>query len=163
MKIEVTYKWRWEKWDSCKKNCSNFFINWYYVSVPKPTRCIAWRYSIASNNDVCILISNSGETLELIEIIPHKDGKSQQSLWLGIKSTIANESTAVLEAGVNKEVCPLNLAPTASTAVAMAIGDALAAVWMERKESHQETLQIYPAGSLGKTNNDSCGSYDPQK
>jgi arabinose-5-phosphate isomerase len=57
----------------------------------------------------------------------------------------------VLEASVDREVCPLNLAPTASTAVAMAIGDALAAVWMERRGISPTDFAInHPAGSLGK-------------
>jgi arabinose-5-phosphate isomerase len=57
----------------------------------------------------------------------------------------------VLDASVDREVCPLNLAPTASTAVAMAIGDALAAVWMERRGiSPQDFALNHPAGALGK-------------
>jgi arabinose-5-phosphate isomerase len=57
----------------------------------------------------------------------------------------------VLDGSVDREVCPLNLAPTASTAVAMAIGDALAAVWMERSGISQEDFALnHPAGSLGK-------------
>ena len=57
----------------------------------------------------------------------------------------------VLDASVDKEVCPLNLAPTASTAVAMAIGDALAAVWMERRGISQADFALnHPAGALGK-------------
>ena len=57
----------------------------------------------------------------------------------------------VLEAGVDREVCPLNLAPTASTAVAMAIGDALAAVWMERRGISPADFALnHPVGSLGK-------------
>ena len=57
----------------------------------------------------------------------------------------------MLEAAVDREVCPLNLAPTASTAVAMAIGDALAAVWMERRDISPADFAInHPAGALGK-------------
>jgi arabinose-5-phosphate isomerase len=57
----------------------------------------------------------------------------------------------VLDGSVDREACPLNLAPTASTAVAMAIGDALAAVWMERRGiSPQDFALNHPAGSLGK-------------
>jgi arabinose-5-phosphate isomerase len=57
----------------------------------------------------------------------------------------------VLDGSVDREVCPLNLAPTASTAVAMAIGDALAAVWMERAGISPEDFAInHPAGSLGR-------------
>ena len=66
-------------------------------------------------------------------------------------SSLARGSDVVLEAGVDREVCPLNLAPTASTAVAMAIGDALAAVWMERRGISPADFALnHPAGSLGK-------------
>ena len=89
---------------------------------------------IVGSEDVCILISNSGETKELLEIIPHlKLRKSSLIALVGnTNSSIANKSNSVLEATVDKETCPLNLAPTASTSVAMAIGDALATVWMEK-------------------------------
>ena len=67
------------------------------------------------------------------------------------ESSLARGSDVVLEASVDREVCPLNLAPTASTAVAMAIGDALAAVWMERRGISPADFAInHPAGSLGK-------------
>ena len=57
----------------------------------------------------------------------------------------------MLEVGVDREVCPLNLAPTASTVVAMAIGDALAAVWMQRRGISPADFALnYPASSLGK-------------
>ena len=66
-------------------------------------------------------------------------------------SSIAKKSNSVLEATVDRETCPLNLAPTASTSVAMAIGDALATVWMEKnKVSTEEFAKNHPAGQLGK-------------
>ena len=66
-------------------------------------------------------------------------------------STLARETDVVLYGGVDKEVCPLNLAPTASTAVSMALGDALAIAWMEkRKISSSDFAVNHPAGSLGK-------------
>ena len=108
---------------------------------------------IVGYQDVTILLSNSGETDEIISIIPHlkKRGSSLIALVGNINSTIAKNCDAVLDASVNKEVCPLNLAPTASTAVAMAIGDALAAVWMERQGiSPKDFAFNHPAGSLGK-------------
>ena len=108
---------------------------------------------IVGNQDVTILLSNSGETDEIIEIIPHlkKRGSSLIALVGNINSTIAKQCDQVLDASVNKEVCPLNLAPTASTAVAMSIGDALAAVWMQRQGiSQQDFAYNHPAGSLGK-------------
>ena len=66
-------------------------------------------------------------------------------------SSLGRGSDVVLEASIDREVCPLNLAPTASTAVAMAIGDALAAVWMERRGISPADFALnHPAGSLGK-------------
>ena len=66
-------------------------------------------------------------------------------------SSLALGCDVVLDGAVDREVCPLNLAPTASTAVAMAIGDALAAVWMERAGISPEDFAInHPAGSLGR-------------
>jgi arabinose-5-phosphate isomerase len=66
-------------------------------------------------------------------------------------SSLARGCAVVLDGSVAREVCPLNLAPTASTAVAMAIGDALAAVWMERRGISPEDFALnHPAGSLGK-------------
>ena len=108
---------------------------------------------IVGSEDVCILISNSGETKELLEIIPHL--KLRKSLLIALvgntNSSIAKNSDSVLEATVDKETCPLNLAPTASTSVAMAIGDALATVWMEKnKVSTEEFAKNHPAGQLGK-------------
>jgi arabinose-5-phosphate isomerase len=68
-----------------------------------------------------------------------------------IGSSLARGCDVVLDGSVDREVCPLNLAPTASTAVAMAIGDALAAVWMERAGISPVDFAInHPAGSLGR-------------
>lgn len=108
---------------------------------------------IVGNGDVCILISNSGETKELLEILPHLKIRNTSLIALvgDIKSTIADECDAILEANVDKETCPLNLAPTASTSVSMAIGDALATVWMEKnKISSKDFALNHPAGQLGK-------------
>ena len=108
---------------------------------------------IVGSEDVCILISNSGETKELLEIIPHlKLRKSSLIALVGkTNSSIAKKSNSVLEATVDRETCPLNLAPTASTSVAMAIGDALATVWMEKNQvSNEEFAKNHPAGQLGK-------------
>jgi len=102
---------------------------------------------------VCLLLSNSGETSELIEVLPHlkRRGAARIALVGRAESSLARGSDVVLEASVDREVCPLNLAPTASTAVAMAIGDALAAVWMERRGISPADFAInHPAGSLGK-------------
>lgn len=108
---------------------------------------------VVAPDDVCLLLSNSGETSELIEVLPHlkRRGTARIALVGRPESSLAKGSDVVLEASVDREVCPLNLAPTASTAVAMAIGDALAAVWMERRGISPADFAInHPAGSLGK-------------
>lgn len=108
---------------------------------------------VVAPDDICLLLSNSGETTELLEVLPHlkRRGTSRIALVGKAESSLARGSDVVLEASVDREVCPLNLAPTASTAVAMAIGDALAAVWMERRGISPADFAInHPAGSLGK-------------
>ena len=108
---------------------------------------------VVAPEDVVLLLSNSGETQELLEILPHlkRRGTGRIALVGRIESSLARGCDVVLDGSVDREVCPLNLAPTASTAVAMAIGDALAAGWMERRGiSPQDFALNHPAGSLGK-------------
>ena len=108
---------------------------------------------VVGPRDVAVLLSNSGETEELLAILPHlrRRGTARIALVGRPDSSLARGSDAVLDGSVDREVCPLNLAPTASTAVAMAIGDALAAVWMERRGiSPQDFARNHPAGALGK-------------
>ena len=108
---------------------------------------------VVAPDDVTLLLSNSGETQELLEILPHlkRRGTGRIALVGRVDSSLARGCDVVLDGSVDREVCPLNLAPTASTAVAMAIGDALAAVWMERRGiSPQDFALNHPAGSLGK-------------
>ncbi|MFM7264032.1 MAG: SIS domain-containing protein, partial [Cyanobium sp.] len=108
---------------------------------------------VVAPDDVTLLLSNSGETQELLEILPHlrRRGTSRIALVGRVESSLARGCDVVLDGSVDREVCPLNLAPTASTAVAMAIGDALAAVWMERAGISPEDFAInHPAGSLGR-------------
>ena len=108
---------------------------------------------IVASDDVALLLSNSGETEELLAILPHlrRRGTARIALVGRLGSSLALGCDVVLDGAVDREVCPLNLAPTASTAVAMAIGDALAAVWMERAGISLEDFAInHPAGSLGR-------------
>jgi arabinose-5-phosphate isomerase len=108
---------------------------------------------IVNSDDVALLLSNSGETDELLAILPHlkRRGTARIALVGRVNSSLASGCDVVLDGSVDREVCPLNLAPTASTAVAMAIGDALAAVWMERSGISPEDFAInHPAGALGR-------------
>lgn len=108
---------------------------------------------VVAPGDVMILLSNSGETKELLALLPHlrRRGTSVISIVGRLDSSLARGSDVALDAGVDTEVGPHNLVPTASTAVAMAIGDALAAVWMQRRNiSPDEFATNHPAGELGK-------------
>ncbi len=108
---------------------------------------------IIVKGDTVIMLSNSGETFELLEILPHIKKRNTKLISIVGKtnSTLALNSDSILDASVNEEICPLNLAPTASTSVAMAIGDALAASWMEMNGiSHNDFAINHPSGSLGK-------------
>ena len=108
---------------------------------------------VVAPDDLVLLLSNSGETEELLQILPHlkRRGTSLMAMVGRTASSLARSCDVVLDASVDREVCPLNLAPTASTAVAMAIGDALAVVWMERCGVSQADFALnHPAGSLGK-------------
>ena len=108
---------------------------------------------VVAADDLVLLLSNSGETEELLAILPHlkRRGTPCMALVGRTASSLARGCAVVLDGSVDREVCPLNLAPTASTAVAMAIGDALAAVWMERRGISPEDFALnHPAGSLGK-------------
>ena len=108
---------------------------------------------VVAPDDLALLLSNSGETEELLQILPHLKRRSMACIALvgRVNSSLAHACDVVLDGSVDREVCPLNLAPTASTAVAMAIGDALAAVWMERRGVSPEDFALnHPAGSLGR-------------
>lgn len=118
-----------------------------------PTDALHGDLGVVASEDVCLLLSNSGETTELLEVLPHlkRRGTGGIAIVGRSDSSLGRGCDVVLEAGVDREVCPLNLAPTASTAVAMAIGDALAVVWMERRGiSSADFAMNHPAGSLGK-------------
>ena len=108
---------------------------------------------IVNKNDLCILLSNSGETTELMEMIPHLKSRETKCIALtgNIDSYLAKHCDVFLSTKVEKEICPLNLAPTASTTVSMAIGDALASAWMDRNNiSTEEFAFNHPGGSLGR-------------
>lgn len=108
---------------------------------------------IAIPQDVAILLSNSGETDELVALLPYLRQRQVPIIAIvgRVKSTLAHRADAVLNAAVDREACPFNLAPTTSTAVALAIGDALAMTLMQVKGLTPEDFAInHPAGILGK-------------
>lgn len=104
-------------------------------------------------NDVCFLISHSGETLELIQLLPHLKNRKTPiiSITGKLTSTLATQSDAVLDDCAEKEICPIGLAPMNSTLTALAIGDALTAIVAEkRKLTKEQFAKNHPSGQLGK-------------
>ena len=103
--------------------------------------------------DVFICISNSGESPELLSIVPmvKRQGAKLIAMTGQPDSTLARESDVHLDAGVEQEACPLNLAPTASTTAALALGDALAVALLDaRGFSEADFARSHPGGSLGR-------------
>jgi arabinose-5-phosphate isomerase len=110
-------------------------------------------FGIVTKDDVVIMLSNSGETDELLTMIPHLKLRCVPIIAIvgNIQSNLARQADVVLDASVDREACPLNLAPTTSTTVAMAIGDALAMTLVQIKGLTPEDFAFnHPAGRLGK-------------
>ena len=106
-----------------------------------------------TRDDVFVALSNSGETAELLAIVPllKRQGAKLIVLTGSLESTLARESDVHLYAGAAKEACPLNLAPTASTTAALALGDALAVALMQAKGFTQDEFALaHPGGVLGR-------------
>jgi arabinose-5-phosphate isomerase len=104
-------------------------------------------------NDVLLAISSSGETEELLELVEavKRLGIHLITLTAKPRSTLAGASDVVLDIAVKEEACSLNLAPTASTAAGMAMGDALAIALLERRGFKEEDFAaLHPGGRLGK-------------
>ncbi|MFH2139052.1 MAG: KpsF/GutQ family sugar-phosphate isomerase [Candidatus Omnitrophota bacterium] len=106
-----------------------------------------------TKDDIIIAISNSGQTEEIVRLLPiiKKIGVKLISLTGNIKSLLAQYSDVILNVGVKKEACPFNLAPTSSTTATLAMGDALAVAVLVRSGFKIEDYAFYhPGGSLGK-------------
>jgi arabinose-5-phosphate isomerase len=102
--------------------------------------------------DVVIALSNSGETDEIVRLLPafKRLGLSLIALTGNADSTLGRYADVTLDAGVREEACPLGLAPTASTTAALALGDALAVVLFEEKGfSVDDFAMLHPGGELG--------------
>jgi arabinose-5-phosphate isomerase len=103
--------------------------------------------------DVLLAISSSGETEELVELVEavKRLGVRMITMTAEPRSTLATASDIVLDIAVKEEACSLNLAPTASTAAALAVGDALAIALLERRGFKEDDFAaLHPAGRLGK-------------
>jgi len=106
-----------------------------------------------TDNDVVLLLSNSGETDEVIRLIPflRRIGAKILALTGNMESTLAKMADISLNASVEREACPMNLAPTNSTTVALALGDALAVALAQAREfKEKDFARLHPSGNLGK-------------
>jgi arabinose-5-phosphate isomerase len=103
--------------------------------------------------DVVLALSNSGETEEILTILPLIKRMDVKLIAFtgNLQSTLARQANAVIDAAVDKEACPHNLAPTASTTVTLALGDALAVALLEsRGFTREDFARSHPAGALGR-------------
>ena len=118
-----------------------------------PSDALHGGLGIVQSEDVVIVLSNSGETDEIVAMLPYLQNRHVKIVAIvgNVNSTLARKAEAVLDASVDQEACPLNLAPTTSTTVALAIGDALAVTLMKVKGlTTDEFANNHPAGRLGK-------------
>jgi arabinose-5-phosphate isomerase len=106
-----------------------------------------------TRDDIVLALSNSGESEEILRILPliKRRGAKVIAITGRPESTLATEADVHLDAGVEKEACPLNLAPTASTTAALALGDALALSLLEARGFGTEDFAMHhPGGTLGR-------------
>lgn len=124
---------------------SSFFLH--------PTEALHGDLGMISEGDALLAISNSGESEELTKILPHI--KRFDIPLIGLTgnpdSSLGRYSDVFLDISVEKEACPLGVAPTTSTTLTMAIGDALAVALMNKRGfKHEDFASFHPGGSLGK-------------
>jgi len=118
-----------------------------------PTEGLHGDLGMVGPHDVAILLSKSGESEEVVTLLAHlkRFGVGTIAVTGNAQSTLARECDATLDAWVREEACPLDLAPTTSTTAALALGDALAVVILERQGFRREDFaRFHPGGSLGR-------------
>ena len=118
-----------------------------------PAEAIHGDLGMLTKDDVLLAISNSGESEEIVKIIPlvKRMGIKLIGMAGNIESSLARESDFFLNISIKKEACPLQLAPMSSTTATLAMGDALAAALMKKRNFQPEDFAMYhPGGSLGR-------------
>ena len=118
-----------------------------------PGEALHGALGMLARGDTLIAVSYGGETEEIIHLLEALKRLEIPLITLtgNLKSTLAESSDFALDVSVKEEACSLNLAPTASTTVAMAVGDALAVSLLERRDfRHDDFAALHPAGRLGK-------------
>lgn len=122
-------------------------------TVLHPSEAMHGDLGLLQANDAVLALSYSGESDELVNLLPvlKRTGARIVALTGDLQSTLAKHSDVVLDASVEREACPFNLVPTASTTVALAIGDALAiALLGARGLSREEYARFHPGGAIGR-------------
>jgi arabinose-5-phosphate isomerase len=117
-----------------------------------PAEALHGDLGMLARGDAMLAVSYGGETQELIQLLEALKRLELPLVTLTgcVKSTLAQASDVALDVSVKEEACSLNLAPTASTTVAMAVGDALAISLLERRDfRHDDFAALHPAGRLG--------------
>lgn len=118
-----------------------------------PAEGIHGDLGMVTADDVVIALSNSGETGEVLNILPslRRIGAKIIAMVGNANSTLAKNSDVVLDVGVEKEACPLGLAPTSSTTAALAYGDAIALALLQKRNFTASQFAVFhPGGSLGR-------------
>ena len=118
-----------------------------------PAEGIHGDLGMVTANDVVIALSNSGETGEILNILPslRRIGAKIIAMVGNANSTLAKNADVVLDVGVEKEACPLGLAPTSSTTAALAYGDAIALALLQKRNFTASQFAVFhPGGSLGR-------------
>ncbi|OCL25386.1 hypothetical protein U472_13625 [Orenia metallireducens] len=118
-----------------------------------PAEAIHGDLGMITDKDIVIAISNSGESDEIVDILPFikRIGAKIIAMTGGLSSTLAQNADYILDTSVEREACPLNLAPTASTTAMLAFGDALALALLKARDFQPKDFALYhPGGSLGK-------------
>jgi len=119
-----------------------------------PSQAMHGDLGIISKPDVLLALSYSGESDELLEIIPaaRRQGAKIIALTGVAESAVAKASDEIIHTPISREACPFNLAPTASTTAALAVGDALAIVLLEARGFRKEDYaKLHPGGTIGRT------------
>ncbi len=118
-----------------------------------PVNALHGDLGVVADGDVVLALSYSGETEELLAVLPAfaRMGVQLIAMTGNLSSTLAQNSLLVLDVNVEREACPLELAPTSSTTVMLALGDALAMVLLEaRGFSREDFARFHPGGQLGR-------------
>jgi len=118
-----------------------------------PAEAIHGDLGMVARDDVVVAVSHSGNTVEINTILPilRKMGAKIIALSGAVDSALAEKSDVVIDVGVEREACPMGLAPTASTTAALAMGDALAVVLLNsRRFDSKDFRKLHPGGNLGE-------------